>query len=266
MTPAVIVGRLLRTVVLLSLVLLWVACGGTRPVAETDSEALYRAAIEDARTAEPSEITTRLTPLTPYNDTLVWRTVSDSIRQVSVVTWGGAATLPDAAAGDTIVANDDVWVTAVPAIRQFCRRLDRTGDRLRLRLAQRLGLPPDATYDRFIELWVRPQDLVRPCPDPEVTDRECELTAPVPTDHVQVSEDHREWFRTLRHTSYGPDGYPFTGLGYTYDWHPGTDEVGPSEFVLRPGRDGTATPDSAGRAVVHAVHSTEEYCRADPDL
>jgi hypothetical protein len=254
MTPVAIVGRPLRTIVLLGLVLLGAACGGTRPVAEPDLEARYRAAIEDARTAAPSEITTSLTPLVPYNESLVWRTMRDSIRQVLVVTWGGADTLPTAATGDTVTTDQDVWVTAVPQLRQFCGRLDRQGDALQLRLAQRLGLPPDADYDRFVELWVRPQDLVRPCPDPEVTDRECELSPPVPTTHVQISDAHRDWFRGLRQTSYGPDGYPFTGLGYTYDWNPSTDEVGPSEFVLRPGE--TAT--------VNATYTTGEYCRV-PD-
>jgi hypothetical protein len=254
MTPAVIVDRLLRTIGLLSLVLLWTACGGTRPVSETDSEALYRAAIQDARTAAPSEITTALTPLVPYNESLVWRTVRDSARQVLVVTWGGADTLPPAAPGDTVTPEQDVWVTAVPQLRQFCRGLDRRGEALQLRLAQRLGLPPDADYDRFVELWVRPQDLVRPCPDPEVTDRECELHPPKPAAHVQISDAHREWFRRLKETSYDPDGYPFTGLGYTYDWNPATDEVGPSEFVLRPGE----------AATLNATYTTRAYCRA-PD-
>jgi len=228
------------------------ACGGTHSATDPPPEAQYRAAIVDARTAEPSEITTALTPLVPYNDSLVWRTVGDSIRQVLVVTWGGSDTLPTATAGDTVTADQDVWVTAAPAIKQFCRRSDRTDEALRLRLAQRLGLPPDATYDRFVELWVRPQVLVRPCPDPEVTDRECELRSPEPTAHVRISDAHKDWFQDLKETSYGPEGYPFTGLGYTYDWHPATDEVGPSEFVLRPGESG----------VVRATDSTAAYCEA----
>ena len=254
MTPAAIVDRSLRTVVLLGLMLLWTACGGTRPVSESNPEARYRAAIEDAQTARPSEITTALTPLVPYNESLVWRTRRDSTRQVLVVTWGGSETLPTATAGSTVTADQDVWVTAAPQLRQFCRRLDERGDALQLRLAQRLGLPPDADYTQFVELWVRPQDLVRPCPDPEVTDRECELRLPEPSTHVQISDAHRDWFRELKQTSYGADGYPFTGLGYTYDWNPATDEVGPSEFVLRPGE--TAT--------VKATYTTGAYCRT-PD-
>jgi len=240
------------------------ACGSAQSVTEPSPEARYRAAIVDAQAAEPSEIVTTLAPLVPHNDSLVWRTVDDSTQQVLMVTWGGSETLPNGAAGDTVAADRDVWVTAAPRLRQFCRGLDRRGDALRLRLAQRLGLPPGANYDRFIELWVRPRDLVRPCPDPEVTDRECELTTPAPAAYVQVSDNHQAWFRELRQTSYGPNGYPFTGLGYTYDWNPTTDEVGPSEFVLRPARDSMASPDPTRRAVVHAVRSTEEYCRAAP--
>jgi hypothetical protein len=74
--------------------LLMMACGGPRAVTEPDPAAQYRAAIADARTAEPSEIATTLTPLVPYNDALVWRAPADSTRQVLVVTWGGADTLP----------------------------------------------------------------------------------------------------------------------------------------------------------------------------
>ena len=245
------VAPLLRGIAAALATALLVACGGTQPATDPAPEARYRAAIEDARTAEPSEITTGLTPLVPYNDSLVWRTARDSTRQVLVVTWGGSETLPTAAASDTVTADRDVWVTAVPKIRQFCRGLDRDGDALQRRLAQRLGLPPTADYDRFVELWVRPQDLVRPCPDPEVTDRECERAPPQPSAHAQVSDAHQNWFRELRATSYGPDGYPFTGLGYTYDWNPATDDVGPSEFVLRPGESG----------IVRATYSTAAYCR-----
>lgn len=147
------------------------------------------------------------------------------------------------------MTDDDVWVTAVPAIQQFCQRLDRTGDRLHLRLTQRLSLSPDANYSRIIELWVRPQDLARPCPDPEVTDRECELEFLPPPRHVQVSDTHRTWFQELKQTSYGPVGYPFTGLGDTYAWNPSTEEVRPSEFFLRPALDSTTAPDSTGRTV-----------------
>jgi hypothetical protein len=247
-----------RSWLLLLLILVGTGCGGTDRATDRDRgaspspDSLYQAAIADARTATPSDITTTLTPLAPYNDDLVWQDRRDSTRRVLVVTWGGSDTLPSATPGDTVTTDADVWVTAAPQLQRFCRGLDRSGDALDLRLAQRLGLPPDVDYDRVVELWVRPQDLVRPCPDPEVSDRECGLRAPVPARHAQVSDAQQTWYRELKATSYGPDGYPFTGLGYTYDWHPATDDVGPSEFVLRPGRP----------AVVHDVQSTAAYCGA----
>jgi hypothetical protein len=258
MLTAVPTGRRPWSWALLLLFVVGTGCSGTdRATAPNrgsspSPDSLYRAAIGDARTATPSDITTTLTPLAPYNDNLVWQNRRDSTRRVLVATWGGADPWADAAAGDTVTTDADVWVTAAPEIQEFCRGLDRSGDALDLRLAQRLGLPPTVDYDRVVELWVRPQDLVRPCPDPEVSDRECELRAPVPARHTTVSDEHQAWFRELKRTSYGPDGYPFTGLGYTYDWHPATDDVGPSEFVLRPGP----------AAVVHDAQSTAAYCRA----
>ncbi|MFO8100083.1 MAG: hypothetical protein R6T83_10760 [Salinibacter sp.] len=256
----------LRGLLALGLLLLIAGCGGTDRAATDDPapsrspDSLYRAAIADARSAEPSDIVTTLTPIVPHNDDLVWKNRRDSTRRVRVVTWTGSRASSIPAAGDTMTITEDLWVTAVPELRSFCQDLPQTGDRLDRRIAQRLGLPPDVDYDRFVELWVRPQDLVRPCPDPEVSDRECELRTPVPARHASVSDAHQKWFRDLKRTSYGPDGYPFTGLGYTYDWHPDTDDIGPSEFVLRP--DSTAGAQSPGRAVVHTVQSTDAYCRA----
>ena len=243
---------LLRTSVAIALIGLLAACGATRSATDSSPKALYQNAIEDARTAEPSEITTSLAPLVPYNDSLTWRNTDASAQQVLVVTWGNADALPNARAGERVTASDDAWVTAVPKLRRFCQRVTQRGDSLQLRLAQRLGLPPDADHNQFVELWVRPQNLVRPCPDPAVTDRECGLNAPEPASHVQISDSHERWFQGLKENSYGADGYPFTGLGYTYDWNPATDEVGLSEFVLRTGESGE----------VRATYTTDAYCEA----
>lgn len=254
---------------MLAVLFVLVGCGGTdragmdpqAPPLSLDS--LYRAAVNDARTAEPSDLVTTLTPIVPHNDDLVWRRRRDSTRQVLVVTWTGPGGPTVPAAGETMTVTEDIWVTAVPDLRTFCEGLNRTGDRLDRRLAQRLGLPPDVDYDRFVELWVRPRDLVRPCPDPEVSDRECELSPPIPARHASVSDAHQKWFRDLKRTSYGPDGYPFTGLGYTYDWNPETDDVGPSEFVLRPSPDSAGSSSAPRQADVRAVYSTDHYCRAN---
>jgi hypothetical protein len=74
--------------------------------------------------------------------------------------------------------------------------------------------------------------MFRPSPDPEIDDQRAEVTFP-PT----VDKDHREWIDRLMETSYTPDGYPWTRLGYTYDWGSADDEIGLSEYVIREGAE-----------------------------
>lgn len=215
-----------------------------------DPQAQYQTAIRDAETAESSEISTQLTPIIAANETLVWRGTPGA-SAVLVVTWGGVDrfTRP----GDTLTTDLETWVTVVPEVRARCQTLDLEGQRLSLRLKQLLGLPPDSSYTRFAELWVAPTDLFRPCPDPEITDRECERDFPRSERFITVSDEHKWWFRRMKRTMYGPAGYPWTRLGYTYDWGRSDTEFGFSEFVIREGAS----------VVVHALASTAAYCRPD---
>jgi hypothetical protein len=241
-----------RTVCGLILVLLLSGCAGSSPPADrADLKEQYRAAIEDAETAEPSEISTSLAPVTPYNTTLQRRPspVDGEPAHVRVVTWTDA--FGTSAAGDSLTTKSVIWVTLVPTLRAFCRYESLSGPALDVRLAQRLGLPPDGAYPRFVELWVRPADLRRPCPDPEITDRECELEPPRPSDTVRIDSAHTAWMERTRTESYTPAGYPWTRLGYTYDWNPATGEVGLSEYIVR----------EEATVAVHSIASTDAYCR-----
>jgi hypothetical protein len=49
-----------------------------------------------------------------------------------------------------------------------------------------------------------------------------------------------------------PDGYPWTHLGYTYNWRPGEDRYGTSEYVIRQG---------ATAWVQEVIDPSYEYCR-----
>lgn len=65
--------------------------------------------------------------------------------------------------------------------------------------------------------------------------------------------------------SYQDDPYPWTGLGYTYDWGAKPEqksEVGLSEFVIfLPSQDSLSSPLEVKRVIqVKRVFSTEEYC------
>jgi hypothetical protein len=227
---------------------------------ETDLAAAYLAAVEDAAVAEPEEICRSLTAIAPYNEDLVWQGEGDE-RRVLMATWTGY-TGYDELAGKRIRLDDlrrgayeaarDIWVTPVPEVKAFCRRHPCVPPERRvLRLEQLLGLPSGSGKTRFVEFWVKPEDLFRPAPDPEVSDCEAELDFPVSGQFVTVDPAHIAWFQSLMEESYGEDGYPWTRLGYTYDWGNPFSDVGLSEFVIRPG----AVVD------VHSITLTAEYCR-----
>jgi hypothetical protein len=120
-----------------------------------------------------------------------------------------------------------------------------------MRLRQILGLTPTSTVTAFVEFWVTPAQIFRPAPDNEVTDTTAGLTMPADTEPW-----YRLWFNTTRAAQYFQsaepkhDAYPWTQLGYTYDWgNPGRPR-GVSEFVIK--NNSTIT--------VNAITAIAAYC------
>jgi hypothetical protein len=207
---------------------------------------MYNAAVKDAETDEPGEISTDLTAIVPYNEDIVW---SDDGNRVIVVTWTSWDGY-DSLVGNSTVLQREVWVTAAPELRNFCKSCCRDNESLILRLEQLQGLPPDNGKTRVVEMWASPSDLFRPSADPEITDHEAELDFPTSSDYITINQSHIDWYNALRNESYGDGGYPWTRLGYTYDWGNPQSEVGLSEFVVRQG----ATVE------IISVSTTAEYC------
>lgn len=235
----------------LSLLLLFVGCAAQKPALDAESlQMRYHQAILDAQVAEPKEISTNLTAITPTNNKLIWQTF-DSTSYLAVVTWTSWNGYDDRV-GESLVLQREVWVTVVPELRDFCQNIDTGGIGVDLRLEQLLGLPPQNGKTKFIELWVKPEDLFRPAPDPEISDFEAELDFPVSERFIKIDPAHKTWFNQLKSSSYGADGYPWTRLGYTYDWGNPKSEIGLSEFVIRAG----------AQVRIASVTPTTAYCRA----
>ncbi len=229
---------------------LWVLSGCADPTLQSPEtlRAEYQAAVADAAVAEPSEISRELTALVPDDPELVWDDSTGETR-VAVVTWT-SWTGYDNQVGQTIQTSREVWVTAVPEVQRFAATHFLGPADITLRLEQLLGLPANNGKTRFVEFWVRPADLYRPSPDPEVTDREAEVDFPTSA-YTTADPNYVAWFQNLEASSYGENGYPWTRLGYTYDWGNPASEVGLSEFVIRPGATIT----------VRSEATTEDYCR-----
>ena len=163
-------------------------------------------------------------------------TIPPSETSVKVVSWTSRQTADKYYPLGKGQVGVDVWVTRVPQVSQRCAAFPAGSDALRQRLQQLLGLPAQAEDRIFVEMEVARADLFRPCPDPDPAKSSCGGDFP-----AGVSDSHKVWMAEQFLSRYrNPGGYPWTHLGYTYDWG-GESIVGAAEFVLRKGAAMTVT-------------------------
>ncbi len=188
----------------------------------------YRLAVHDAAVIEPEEIKD-LPPLRGDSATVVtWTKYPDSFKPGESVTldWG------------------EVWVTAEGDLRAACKGFE--ANVLRTRVQQLLGLPLDDAPRFMVTLRVATDDLFRPCANPDLSKTRCGEDFPKDLDPA-----HYAWYARQTAVAYAsPRGFPWTRLGYTYNWRAGADEVGLPELVIR----------KSAVAQVLARTATAEYC------
>ena len=233
----------------LLLVLFLAGCPQWYELPEEQLEAAFVAAREDAKTAEASEISRNLIAITPHEPALVWDGEPGESR-VLMVMWSDWDGYTQESVGETLLTPWNFWVTAAPELQHWCTANQPRCAYLDRRLEQLLGLPPHDGKDRFVAFWVEPDDLFRPSPDPEITDHEAELDFPRSPNFLTIHATHIAWFNALRATSYEDDGYPWTRLGYTYDWGRKDTDIGLSEFIIRAG----------AWVEIQEVTPTDAYC------
>lgn len=194
------------------------------------TQALYRHAISDAAVAQAKEVRLLKRP---------------EGELVTVLSWVNNDYLSSYPVGSRITLSwGDVWVTLVPEVLEKCREFPR--EEQQLRLQQLLGLPPNDQARSFVVMEARIEDLFRPCIHPDVHAERCAISG------ATNDEAHALFFANQTAASYTiPDGYPWTRLGYTYDWNPDTPEYGASEYVVK--KDASV--------MVKEVLSTSKYCQ-----
>lgn len=219
------------TLVALLLLFLINACTVSR--LNKNPEFLYNQAVASAAYPEKSKIATNLLAVSKTTPNLQWKTIEGE-EYILVSTWTSEQnTKYYPASGTYNTSNYPIWVTLNPQLKEryLSFKMNKKEDPSP-RLKQLLGLPPNVNKTHFVEFWVKPTDLFRPCPDNEITDNSCGLCFPENT-----SEAYRQWVNQLRLDSYyncKGDKYPWTQLGYTYDWNPkNKSHVGLSEFVIK---------------------------------
>lgn len=230
----------------LATALLLAACTGI-PKSDGDLWAIYDRALQDSAVSSPDK-TRPLLPI-PNQPT------------VEVVSWVIGTRKPcDGPNCNFTVRDNRMWVTLAGEVQNKCRQWGLQGDALRERLEQLLGLPPHTPPQwrktHMLTLQVPRAALERPCLGetvdssgaPRCTPRLTKTTTPELSFFV-LNQMADVW---VSGDPSGP-GYPFTRLGYTYDWHPkaaASGHYGASEFVLKPG-----TP-----VLLQAEATTDRYC------
>jgi hypothetical protein len=220
--------------------------------AHASTEALYARAIANAALYQPENVLP-LFAITPDS--------AGQVRVVTITTWNYAP-------GPQPLGHE-VWVTAVPEVRDSCAAWDDPD--LVMRMRQLLGLRPADSIAWAVEMTVPVASLFRPTADPSVTaiwpcpedqrgSGTCGLHFPAGTDTAHVT-----WMANQMLSAWTlPDGYParaagagqqglgypWTRLGYTYNWHPGSPRYGASEYLVRPGTQVT----------VQSIASIPAYC------
>ncbi|MDX1904034.1 MAG: hypothetical protein SFU27_07745 [Thermonemataceae bacterium] len=237
---------------------LLVACKSTS-IFQSKEEAIlaYKNAVKDASKPIPTKIYKNLRVISSDNPEITKKNIGNDT-YVLMVAWKVAA--------DTIYYHNkengfyntgsrDLWLTTTQDFKSFVsrKRNFRKNESKHLRFQQLLGLPPDKEQivpRVFIEFWVRPQDMFRPCPDAEITDKQCECTEIA----NQSKQEHQIWIDAYRKKSYENENpyytFPWTQLGYTYDWNPRNKKhIGLSEFVV----------NKNANIIIHKIYSTETY-------
>ncbi len=195
-----------------------------------------------------------------------------------MVTWSAHSY----AEGDQVL-NHEVWVVTAHEMRGHCPELLKQADpeATDLRVNQLLGMPPSPDdSSRFVIIKVpvapyiflkanadaspelsKPQlqaQIIRPCfSSGDVSTSGCRYPDPktfskgVFESAVPTLSPYQEWIEGIKAET---DDYPWTGLGYTYDWNPdNASHVGLSEFIL-----------PLGSSVdVEKVVSVQEFCESD---
>jgi hypothetical protein len=215
------------------------AVAGRQGVPEDD----YAQAVREAMQPDAKYVSRSLEPMPTDAVTLVAWTQRDSVHYFK----------------ESSTLGKDVWVAVASKVKGFCQEFVRSHGkdekRLTLRLEQRLGLPPNSGHESFVEFKVEGKDvskIFRPCVYVPASST-CEPVEALQTidaitkdfkslDSASDKGFDKYWVLNNYYRSFETSRpYPWTSLGYTFDWARNEDgggdfvRWGESEFVIPEG-------------------------------
>lgn len=224
---------------ILSTILIAVSAAAiTSYAAETDvSEQLYQDAVRDSAFADEDEILP-LVSLTTDDKMTTW----DSEGRVLLCTWHN---YPDSyPEGENVTIKwGPVWAFTDKEMASHKTELEQSGDP-EMRLKQLVSFDPDSEHSTVTGFWVNPENVKRPAYQSDPT-----VGTMTNVFGENADEEFKEWFDDNILWSYYYGNYPWTRLGYTYDWADNGTEYGLTEFIV----------ESGAEVEVEFTETTEEF-------
>lgn len=212
------------------------------PAGKTDQDH-YRQAIFDAAVKKPS-YDLKLKPIDATKSrikviTLTYKDDSPIKPDHPFTSTKGSKTLAKQSGGKGVVQYD-TWVSLPSESGKACKGAK---DPVRA-LEQILGMPPAGGDWELVQFEVAPRHMFRPCASsPDITTKRCSFTLPTKfkskdekkaVEAAQAFVFAQIWNSDIR--GFPSPGYPFTGMGWTYNWDPASkDHYGISEYIVRAG-------------------------------
>lgn len=183
---------------------------------EPTNEELYAAAVEDAKLCESAEIAEVFELSEGENLLITWNNFPEEFPVGEYY---------------TAAAELEIWCISFEEFEDWFAGNSKGIENWNLRLEQLTGLPPEFGYTHFTAFTVKPEDVFRPA---YVTDPTLQITAE--SLDGRFLGEYSEWFSGNIKWSYEDSAWPWTRLGYTYDWSEGN-EKGLSEFIIKSGAE-----------------------------
>lgn len=208
----------------------------------------YLAAVMAVQSAGPEKLAPALVSLVPGSPGVVFNADGTAAAMVTLTDWTGYAD----SEGQPMTLTREVWLTPVPELQDMCRSyVAAGGTNPGLRSPQFLGMPPKTKPVTIVTMMVPLAGMFRPTVNPQIDSTAAVFDAGQVLPDDPAYPNHADWFRLQKSLAYDPaNPYPWTRMGYTFDWGNPTNPIGSSEFVVR-----------AGTTVqILADDTPEEYC------
>ena len=195
----------------------------------------YNAAREKAKNLGPEDIQ----PLVTIGEGTDMASMSGDNTQVVLVAWHNDGDRFKDGEITHLKDGEVLWTFTDKEFLKWFRENHDKVDNWDIRLKQLLGKSPDTDNRYFTVFWVRVTDVFRPAFFPEIN-TDMMNTAFTNTLEEDTSENamwFKNWFDKTNATAYRKDGFPWTRLGYTYDWGNPDSKYGLSEFIVKEGAE-----------------------------